>query len=71
MAIQPTIMTDDEFIYTCWTMRTYGGGFAQHIGQAGHAADSYNKQRLMAAFPDLFEKFGPGSSFYMAYVAER
>ena len=57
-------MTHDEFIYTCQTMKTYGGSFATRIAQAALVADKHNKERLIAAFPELFEKYGPGSDFY-------
>jgi hypothetical protein len=69
--IEPTTVTDDEFIYTCHTMLRYGGGFVTSIAEAGFKADAHNRRRLMAAFPEIFEQYGPGSSFYMAYVAER
>lgn len=62
-------MTHDEFIYTCQTMMQYGGSFATRIAQAALVADKGNKDRLIAAFPEIFEKYGPTSSFYTAYVA--
>lgn len=57
-------MTHDEFIYTCQTMQAYGGSFASRIADAALVADTTNKDRLIAAFPELFEKYGPGSDFY-------
>lgn len=57
-------MTHDEFIHTCQTMQAYGGSFASRIAYAALVADTANKDRLIAAFPELFEKYGPGSDFY-------
>ena len=34
-----------------------GGSFAKHIGQAYLVADTNNTWRLLAAFPDLFERY--------------
>ena len=68
MTIEKADLTHDEFIYTCHTMKNFGGGFCTSIAEAGFNADSDNKKRLIAAFPELFEKYGPGSDFYKAYL---
>lgn len=57
-------MTHDEIVYTCMAMSRYGGSFASRIADAALVADTTNKDRLIAAFPELFEKYGPGSDFY-------
>ncbi len=57
-------MTHDEIVYTCMAMSRYGGSFATHIANAAMVADEANLQRLLAAFPELFEKYRPGSGFY-------
>lgn len=38
-------------------MKKYGGGFAASIGEAALNADSGNLARVVAAFPELFDKY--------------
>ena len=38
-------------------MRQIGGSFAQHLARAFQAADGDNRARILAAFPDLFERY--------------
>lgn len=38
-------------------MRQIGGSFAQHLARAFQCADSNNRARILAAFPDLFERY--------------
>ena len=45
--------TDDDHLHAAHLMRT-GGSFAKHIAEAYMCADRSNKERLKAAFPDLF-----------------
>jgi len=44
-------------------METYGGTFVSSISQALRYADPVNRQKLLDAFPDLVEKYGPNSQF--------
>jgi 2-oxo-4-hydroxy-4-carboxy--5-ureidoimidazoline (OHCU) decarboxylase len=44
-------------------METYGGTFVSSISQALRYADPMNRQKLLDAFPDLVEKYGPNSQF--------
>lgn len=39
------------------TMEKMGGGFASAIALAYYRADGTNQARVVAAFPDLFEKY--------------
>ena len=39
------------------TMERMGGGFASALAVAYYRADSNNKARILAAWPDLFEKY--------------
>ena len=39
------------------TMEKIGGGFASALAQAYYRADGTNQARILAAFPDLFEKY--------------
>ena len=44
-------------------MQSHGGSFVSSIAQALRVADPVNRQRLIDAFPDLVEKYGPNSQF--------
>lgn len=44
-------------------MEKYGGSFVTAIAQALRYADPANRQRLLNAFPDLVEKYGPNTKF--------
>ena len=39
------------------TMESIGGGFAAALALAYFRADGGNQARILAAFPDLFEKY--------------
>jgi hypothetical protein len=54
LPVRPT--TDDDHLHAAHLMRT-GGSFAKHIAEAYMCADRSNKERLKAAFPDLFTRF--------------
>jgi hypothetical protein len=56
--------TDDQRMNTAKTMLQYGGHFAQSIANAYFNGDSHNQGRVVAAFPDMFLKYGPGGAFY-------
>lgn len=57
-------MTGHEMYFTMQAMLIYGGEFASAIGKALKLADPCNMGRLAAAFPDLVERYGPGSEPY-------
>ena len=48
---------DDDYVYAAYMMERIGGSFAAHIACAYFAADSHNRERLRAAFPDLFTRY--------------
>jgi hypothetical protein len=50
-------MTRDELLNAAQNMERYGGSFAESIALALYRADAYNTLRLVAAFPDLFERY--------------
>ena len=56
--------TDDELLNATKTMDAYGGHFARQIAGAFYAADSHNRGVLVAAFAELFIKYGKGGHFY-------
>jgi hypothetical protein len=47
-------------------MDSYGGSFVSSIAQALRFADPTNRQRLLDAFPDLVQKYGPQGQFAKA-----
>ena len=50
-------MTHDELLNAALRMERYGGSFAEAIAVAFYRADAYNTQRLVDAFPELFERY--------------
>lgn len=54
-------MTD--LLPTLERMRRFGGHFCTQLANTAAAADPGNRQRLLAAFPELFEKYGPTGPF--------
>ena len=56
-------MNSAELTATICLMQTHGGSFVNAIAQALRCADPKNRQRLLDAFPDLVEKYGPTSQF--------
>jgi hypothetical protein len=45
-------------------MQRHGGGFCQRLAAAWFAADTGNKARIEAAFPDYLAEYGPESEFW-------
>jgi len=52
-------MTDADLHKAAHNMENYGGGFAGAIALAYFRADSNNRERIINAFPELFERFAP------------
>lgn len=48
---------EEKLLMAARNMEVYGGGFASSIATAFFRADSENRKRLVAAFPELFEKY--------------
>ena len=44
-------------------IEVYAGGFGAALMTAFRVADPDNKQRIIDAFPELFESYGPNSVF--------
>lgn len=63
-------MTPDDHIIFAETMHRYGGGFCKKLADAYCAADLTNKAKILNAWPELYEKYGPGSRFAQARIAE-
>lgn len=49
--------TDEDYYNATALMHLIGGSFAAHIASAYFYADSHNRLRLRAAFPDLFTRY--------------
>ena len=64
-------MTGSQMVFTMRAMCNYGGNFAGAIGYAFQCADANNMHRLAAAFPDLIERYGPGSEPYKKEAGEQ
>jgi hypothetical protein len=57
-------LTTDELYYACYELLTgRHGSFAKAIAEAYSVADKGNSQKLVEAFPDLFER---GYHFWQA-----
>lgn len=50
-------MGRDEALKAARVMEDIGGSFAAHLARAFYAADSHNTERLLAAFPEMFERY--------------
>ena len=48
---------------TVQRIETFGGSFAKQLMAAYRTADLDNKQRIIDAFDDLFDKYGPNGIF--------
>ena len=54
-------MSDTDIHQTFVTAYTYGGSFYQALAMAGLKADPSNRQRLLTAFPEMADTYGPAS----------
>jgi len=60
-------MTKSQMVHTLLAMKQFGGGFAGKLADAALVADPTNREIIMAAFPWIEERYGPGSNFYDAH----
>lgn len=56
-------MTDIEVYEMICRMENYGGSFVVALAQTFRKADPTNKQKLLEAFPNYVEEYGPNSKF--------
>ncbi len=56
-------MTDIQFYEMMNRMESFGGSFVVALAHAMRKADSVNKTRLVLAFPEYVEEYGPNSKF--------
>lgn len=59
-----TDMTPDQRRATLETMCKFGGEWVRRLALAWICADAINSAKLAAAFPELLQKYGPGSGFF-------
>lgn len=60
-------MTDLEIYEMLDRMDNYGGSFVVALANAIRLADFKNKGKLIAAFPEYVETYGPTSKFSLSY----
>lgn len=58
-----TKLNSSELFTMITLMQSHGGSFVSSLAQALRYADPVNRQRILDAFPDLVEKYGPTSRF--------
>ena len=51
-------------------MRRFGGSFVRNLAELVAVADPENVARLLAAFPEYFKKYGPGSDAFATAAGE-
>jgi hypothetical protein len=56
-------MTDIEIYEMTCRMEEYGGSFVVALAYAMRKADVTNKKRLIDAFPEYVNEYGPNSKF--------
>ena len=56
-------MTDIQVHEMICRMETYGGSFVVALANAMRKADRSNKNKLILAFPDYVDMYGPDSKF--------
>ena len=54
-------MSGTDIYWTLQPAATYGGSFYQALAVAGLKADPSNRQRLLTAFPEMADTYGPAS----------
>jgi len=58
-------MSDSELAQAAHNMKGYGGSFAEAIALAYFRGDSVNQDRVVLAFPELFERYAPRMGWEM------
>jgi hypothetical protein len=55
---------NDELSKTLDLMERHGGAFVSSLATCIRKADLGNKTRLLRAFPEIFEQYGPSGIFW-------
>ena len=59
-------MTNEDIYWTFRTAFKYGGSFYEQLGLAAIKADPANKQRILLAFPELIDSYGPQTNWHIS-----
>ena len=57
-------MSDTDTYWTLQAAVAYGGSFYKALAEAGLKADPSNRQRLLTAFPEMADTYGPASTLH-------
>jgi hypothetical protein len=57
-------VTDSQTFQTLQTAIRHGGGFMAKLAEAGLVADPDNRRKLLEAFPQLEQCFGPQTTLH-------
>ena len=57
-------MSDTDTYWTLQAAAAYGGSFYKALAEAGLKADPSNRQRLLTAFPEMADTYGPASTLH-------
>lgn len=49
--------TQQQLFNACENMQRYGGSFASNLGKAMHHADSINRAKIIATWPELIDEY--------------
>jgi hypothetical protein len=60
-----------ERYYTEAAMMQFGGSFVSKLGATMRSADPHNFNRLIEAFPECINLYGPNSCFYKSVKLEQ
>jgi 2-oxo-4-hydroxy-4-carboxy--5-ureidoimidazoline (OHCU) decarboxylase len=62
-------MNHDDLHATLLCMERFGGTFCTKLAEALRYADPSNRQKILNAFPELVEKYGPTGPFQRSMKA--
>lgn len=62
-------MNHDELHATLLCMERFGGTFCTKLAAAMRYADPNNRQKILNAFPEIVEKYGPTGPFQRSMKA--
>jgi hypothetical protein len=57
-------MSNNDIYWTLQTTIEYGGGFYRRLAEATLLADPNNRSRVLDAFPEIMQIYGPQTHFH-------
>lgn len=60
----------DQVFTTTEAMQRFGGNFVHYLACALRHADAANREKLLTAFPEIVEKYGPQTYFYASIILD-